>query len=189
MSPQKLKFGILDSSSRETPYEYSGEWAIEQTTGPGRLVIGPRIRQMALLRALSGVMDEPFHLLYVLVVPRDYGVPGRYQSSEPHSKQDLLEFLNRFGQFLESDGRHHLWVQSIGEPDLLVYDRHNLIYTYGGLDKFKRILTTEALAETPRIKIPSPHVHYYHKKYDADCRALLKYWSWRRSPLREQDEE
>ncbi len=109
-------------------------------------------------------------MLYVLVVLRDYGEPGRYQSPEPLSKLDLLEFLNRFEKFLESDGRHHLWVKSIGEPDLLVYDRHNLIYAYGSLEKFQAILTTEGLAETPSIKIPSPHVHYYNQKYDADCR-------------------
>jgi hypothetical protein len=133
-------------------------------------------------------MQEPFYLLYVLVVPRDYGEPGRYQSSDPHSKRDLLEFLNRFEQFLESDGRHHLWIKSIGESDLLVYDRHNLIYAYGDLDKFKRILRKEAFTETPRIKIPSPHVHHYNQDYDADCRALIEYWGWQHSPLLEQDE-
>ena len=72
---------------------------------------------------------------------------------------------------------------------MLVYDRHNVIYAYGALDKFKKILTAQALAETPKIKVPSPHVHYYNKEYDADCRALLEYWSWQRSPLREQDED
>ena len=188
MSPHKFKFGILDSSSREVPYEYADQWAIGQTTGPGRLVIAPRGRHVALLRSLSAVMAEPFYLLYVLVVATDYGEPGRYQSSELLSKQDLLEFLNRFEQFLESDGRHHLWVKSIGEPDLLVYDRHNVIYAYGALDGFKTILTREGLTESPKIKVPSPHVHYYIQEYDADCRALLESSNWEHSPLREQDE-
>jgi hypothetical protein len=100
-----------------------------------------------------------------------------------------LGFLNRFEQFLESDGRHHLWLKSIGEPDLLVYDRHNLIDAYGRLEDFKRTLTIMALAETPQIKIPSPHVHYYNAGYDDDCRALLRFWNWQHSPLREQDED
>jgi hypothetical protein len=133
-------------------------------------------------------MEELFYLLYVLVVTRDHSKPGRYQSPEPVSKQDLFEFLNRFEKFLESDGRHHLWVKSIGGPDLLVYDRHNVIYAYGSLDKFKRILTTAGLAETTSIKIPDPHVHYYNQEYDADCRTLLKYWNWQHFPLGENDE-
>jgi hypothetical protein len=189
MSPQNLKFGILDNSSKEIPYEYSGQWAIEQTTSSNRLVIGPRAHQIALLQTLSDVMEEPFYLLYVLVVPRDYGEPGRYQTAEAHSKEDLSGFLNQFGEFMESDGRHHLWIKANQGPDLLVYDRHNVIYTYGSLEKFKSILMAEALKETQLIKIPSPHVHHYNKKYDADCRALLEYWSWHHSPLRHQDED
>jgi hypothetical protein len=189
VSPHDFKFGTLSGSSLEVPYEYPDEWSIEQTTGPSRLVIAAGGRQADLLRALCAVMEEPFYLLYVLVVPRDCGEPGRYQSPEQLSKEDVLGFLNRFEKFLESDGRHHLWIKSIGEPDLLVYDRHNLIYAYGRLDDFKKILTTRALAEGPKAKIPSPHVHCYNAKYDDDCRALLGHWNWQRSPLREQDDD
>ena len=188
MPPHNLKFGILDSLSREVPYQYSDEWALDQTTGSSRLVIASRINQVALLRALSSVMNEPFYLLYVLVVPRRDQEAGRYESSDPHSKQQVFDFLNCFEKFLESDGRHHLWIKSMEEPDLLVYDRHNLTYAYGDLEKFKKVLATAGLAETPSIKIPSPHVHYYHGEYDANCKTLLGYWDWRHSPLLELDE-
>jgi hypothetical protein len=132
-------------------------------------------------------MDEPFGILYVLVVPRGDREAGRYQSPNPVSRQDLLSFLNRFEHFLESDGRHNLWVASIGEPDLLVYDRHNLVYAYGRLEHFKKILEAKAIAETQQVKIPSPHVHYYHEEYDQDESRLLGHWNWKRSSLRNQD--
>jgi len=187
VSEQDFKFGRLEGNSREIPHVYPDSWAKERTGDQDRLVITQAVHQVNLVRDLSQIMDEPFGILYVLVVPRGEHEAGRYQSPNPVSRQDLLSFLNRFEHFLESDGRHNLWVASIGEPDLLVYDRHNLIYSYGRLEHFKKILETKGIAETPQVKIPSPHVHYYHEEFDENESQLLKYWDWKRSPLRNQD--
>ena len=111
MGALNFKFGALDSESRETAYEYPNEWAIEKTTGPARLIIGPARDHVNLLRDLLQVMKEPFDLLYVLVVPRSEDAPGRYQTPFPLSREDILAFLHRFQHFLESDGRHHLWLK------------------------------------------------------------------------------
>jgi hypothetical protein len=186
---RKFKFGILENGSIEhpLPYSYGDQWAEEQTTGPKRLAIGPSQGHITLFRDLSSVMKEPFGILYVLVVPRGDGEPGRYQSPTPLSRQEVLTFLNRFGDFLESDGRHHLWLQSVGESDLLVYDRHNIIYAYGALDGFAKILSTKAMMRTEKIRVPDPHVHCYREEYDSDCRDLLEYWEWKQSPLRDAD--
>jgi hypothetical protein len=187
VSEQDSKFGRLEGNSREIPHVYPDSWAMERTGDQDRLVITQAVHQVKLVRDLSQVMHEPFGILYVLVVPRGAHEAGRYQSPTPVSRQDLLNFLNRFEHFLESDGRHILWVASIGEPDLLVYDRHNMIYSYGRLEHFKKILETKAIAETPQVKIPSPHVHYYHEEFDENENQLLRYWDWKRSPLRNQD--
>jgi hypothetical protein len=184
-----FKFGIPEGPDREILYAHADVWAMQETSGPRRLAVGPAAHHVRLLQYLLGVMSEPFGLLYVLVVPRSDEPAGRYQSPYPLSKPDLLAFLNRFEQFLESDARHNLWVASIGEPNLLVYDKHELIYAYGQLDGFKKILNTQAIVEVPEITIPSPHIHYYHQEYDEEERRLLGYWNWMRSPLREQDDE
>jgi hypothetical protein len=187
VSEHNFKFGRLDGTSQEVPHVYPDSWAMEKSGDRDRLVITPSVRQIDLLRDLAQGMHEPFGILYVLVVPRSEQEPGRYQSPLPLSRQDLLSFLNRFELFLESDGRHNLWVASIGDPDLLVYDRHNLIYAYGRLECFKKVLEKKAIAKVLEIKIPSPHVHHYHRKYDEDADGLLKYWNWNQSALRDQD--
>ena len=187
MSEPIFKFGRLEGTSQEIPHVYPDSWAMEKSGDRDRLVISPSFRQIDLLRDLSQGMHEPFGILYVLVVPRTDQEPGRYQSPHPVSWQDLLSFLSRFELFLESDGRHNLWVASIGDPDLLVYDRHNLIYAYGRLEYFKKILEKKATVKVEEVKIPSPHVHHYHKKHDEDADELLRYWNWKWAPLRDQD--
>ena len=42
-------------------------------------------------------------LLYVLVVSRGEGDVGRYQSSEPKAREQVKQFVYKFGGFLELD--------------------------------------------------------------------------------------
>ncbi len=86
-----------------------------------------------LLEAMSG----PFWLLYVLVVNRDDSELGRYQCSEPQTQEDVEAFLKDFQAFLEKDGRHHLWIASASSSEMLIYDRHNVIYAYGSLSEWR----------------------------------------------------
>jgi hypothetical protein len=181
------KFGYLDSVKNDIPSEYSDTWAIEKTTGPERLVIAPRKRHMKVLWALIEKMPEPFDVLYVFLVPRTDRPAGRYQSPYSISRDRLAAFLNRFEQYFEGDGRHDIWVYSATDSSLLVYDQHNINYAYSPLDAFKEILTLYGLQPVTRIDFPAPYTHHYNKEFDADQDALLNYWSWRISPLREQD--
>jgi hypothetical protein len=189
VNENNFKFGRLEGASREVPHVYSDAWATEKAGNQDRLAITQAAHQIGLVRDLSQVMDEPFGVLYVLVVPRGKHEVGRYQTAHPVSREDLLGFLNQFEIFLESDGRHNLWVASIGEPDFLVYDRHNLIYAYGRLEHFKKVLGAKAVSEVPQVGIPSPHVHCYHKECDEYENQLFKYWNWKQFPLRDQDTE
>ena len=77
----------------------------------------------------------------------------------------------------------------MGEPDPLVYDRHNIIRAYARLDEFAGIVGAKGMTKTQKIRIPDPHVHRYREEYDSDCRDLLEYWDWKHSPLREADSE
>jgi hypothetical protein len=183
------KFGYLTSSKEDLPFQYGDMWAAEATTGPDRLVIAPRSNHVGLMNKLIAEMPEPFEVLYVFLVPRTETAPGRFQSPAPLTRGDLSAFLNRFQSYFECDGRHDVWVHSMHNSALLVYDRHNVIYAYGPLETFEVTLRTEGLVEVPKIAFPAPHTHHYNKEFDEDQNALLSYWPWIISPLTEQDED
>lgn len=70
-------FGTPEPEDRE--WTYGDVWATEETTGGGsRLVIAPAQGQAGILAALLKDMPGPFWVLYVLVIPRGRGEPGRY---------------------------------------------------------------------------------------------------------------
>lgn len=180
------KFGWVPKE--EHRYEYPNVFAFEQTSGAGRLVIAPSANHVSILIDLLQFMSEPLGILYVLVVPRGGSEPGRYESTSPVSKQQAVELLKRFTNYLESDGRHGIWVASMSSGDLLVYDRHNVIYAYGRLPEYENVLAGCGLTKVESVRFPSPHAHRYHAVFDQDERNLVRYWDWKRSPLRDSDE-
>lgn len=173
----------------EQKYEYPDIWTIEKTTGPERLVLGVATNQIDCLLKLTNAMPEPFWLLYVLTVSRSGRLTGRYQSASPKTRDQVAEFLINFRSFLETDGRHSLWIGSEPGPELLVYEPHNKIYGYGPIEKFSSILSGEGLTLSPEITVPSPHSHHYHQAFDTEEDALMSHWEWLRFPLQESDDE
>lgn len=127
------------------------------------------------------------HRAVCVHTPRGEGKPGRYQSS-PLAGEELKDFLDRFGSFFSSDSRFDLWIHSPTDQATLVWDRHNLIFTYGitakFLECFKSLKFTEGIPE-----VPSPHEHYYRKEFDSDASELLDRWDWSYSELRPDDEQ
>ena len=117
-------------------------WTTEETTGGGsRLVIAPAHDQTHILAALLKEMTRPFWLLlYVLVIPRGRGKSGRYQSPVPQTESTIETFLDEFSDFLEKDGRHNVWIASESGSEMLIYDRHNVIYAYGPLSSWRPAL-------------------------------------------------
>jgi hypothetical protein len=175
---------ILDEDRR---YEYQNVFAIEKTPRLERLVIAPSANQVSLMLDLLRVMPEPYGILYVLVVPRTEAEAGRYQAEDFKPRNETESFLNRFKEFFENDGRHHIWIASPPGPDTLVYDRHNVIYGYGRVPEFERVVLAHGLSRVEEIKFPSPHAHHYNEAFDGDEKDLLRYWPWLRSPLRGND--
>ena len=180
------KFGWKPEDPK--PYRYSGIWSREKTSGPERLVIAPASGQIALIKDLTALMAEPFGILYVLTVPRTEAGAGRYQCPEPITRRDAEVFLNRFEQFFENDGRHHVWFSSVSTSDLFVYDNHNVIYAYGQLGAFEDVLRHHGLKLADIVRFPDPHIHNYNPLFDNDEEALLRYWDWKYLPLQETDD-
>jgi hypothetical protein len=181
-------YGELQDSPSDEHYEYPNAWAREKTSGPDRLVIAPRSGYTELLVKLANCLLEPFDLLYVLVVRRGQHEEGRYQSDYSFSAVQLREFLRKYSDFFEKDGRHNLWIRSTSGEGLLVYDRHNVIYAYGPLDQFTLSLVSSGLAESKDVHFHSAHAHHYHANFDADENRLLTEEEWTISPLRPGDE-
>lgn len=148
-----------------------------------RLKIGASADQIQLMLKLSSCLDAPYFCLYVLVTPRDGSMKaGRYQSPPIESREVLADFLLKFREALQTDGRHHIWVGNAANEGLIVYDKHNVIYAYGPIDKY--LSTLHAYGHKAGVvDIPYPHSHSFRSENDEAIRNLLTYWDWQYFPL------
>lgn len=155
--------------------------------GTTRLAIGVPAGDRLVFSRLLACMHEPLYLLYVLHTPRGEGPPGRYQSPEL-SQSDVLDFVKRFSLLLGTDARHDIWAHSPEDNATLVWERHNIIYAYGLLDRFESVLTQLGFSRE-NIDIDFPHQHHYRAENDDDARVVLSYFDWSYTPLRAEDEQ
>ena len=159
---------------------------VTMSDGATRLEIGTSLRQIEILRKLSGVLRGPFRILYTLVAPRERDqLEGRYHSEEI-DRVELSTFVNRFGTVFEQDGRHALWI--IGQDGYLIYSPHDIIYGYGPVDAFEAVVRIREFTRR-EFAIPAPHVHYYYPQNDLLVRDILTYFTWEHYPLEEMDGE
>jgi hypothetical protein len=170
-----------------TRFQYSNRFKNEKTTGPDRLCIGVDQGQISLLWKLAFSVSAPYYVLYVLHTSRCQSQLGRYQSPALDF-QALNRFMADFSEFLTNDARHDLWIHSPEAEATLVWDRHDLIYAYGPLERFRALLK-ESLQEGEVNGPPDPHAHMYHAEYDDSERKLLRYFDWSLSPLAASDEQ
>ena len=182
----EYKFGSLVDNV-ESLYRYPHVWRREQTKGPARLVLAPSGNQVDLILDLCSKMQGPFGLLYVLLVSRRNRTSGRYQTREPMSFAQLSEFLNGFRAYLEGDGRHHLWVMSIGDRSQVIYDNHDVLYAYGNLNVFEDIARTKEM-KLQDFLFPFPHAHHYNECFDKDEDRIFEECQWIYFPLRPDDD-
>lgn len=172
----------------QTPVRYPNVYAVEQTTGPERLIVGPASDHVEVLLSLAELWREDYFLLYVLLVPRlGKREPGRYQSPGPLSFEEVATFCRRFAPFLQGDGRHHLWIGSTTNAGLLIYDRHEWIWAYGDIPAYVGVLTSRGLTEG-EVVLPVPHSHAYNAAFDAAEDELAGAWEWSHFPLQPGDE-
>jgi hypothetical protein len=185
-APHKLSHLVRD---RWVEHSWKPTFAREQTTGGGtRLVIGVPSGEAVVFEELVARLSPPCFVLYVLHTPRGEGEPGRYQS--PRLDGDELEqLLGRFSTLFSGDARHDLWVHSPETDATLVWDRHNLIYAYGPLDRFEQTVRSLGFDPGP---VPHPsfaHLHHYREEFDGLAAELLAALDWRRSALQPGDEQ
>jgi hypothetical protein len=172
--------------SVETRFDYGYTFAKEIVGGQTRLTIGFDSAQDGCVRELASGLAGPFQLLYVLHTTRTGAALGRYQSPVVPVAQ-LHDFLIRFGPFLAEDARHDFWVRSHDDDATIVLDRHNVIYAYGPLTTFRRVLLRIGAHSHGLPRVPDPHVHYYHDAWDDSERQVLAALPWIRTPLRDND--
>jgi hypothetical protein len=186
MEGYDFKFGRLQNTET-VPFSYANIWDVERSSNYERLVIAPSSNQIDLLLELTGILPEPFGILYVLIISRANHEVGRYQNPQPARRLEMESFLKSFKDFFENDGRHHIWIASLPSSSTLVYDNHNVIYAYGQLEHFQRVLASQGLSRG-EVTFPVPHTHNYNPMFDAEENRVLSYWEWKQFPLAESDQ-
>lgn len=173
------RLGAFLDGAGWTEYQYGRVWKREES----RLVAAPDKGQVDLILRLADELQEPFRVLYVLLVPRDDGQDeGRFELAEPLGRAELRSFLRRYRELFEHDGRHHLWVASPVDDATVVYDQHNVLYLYGPLLRFENVLKEQGLSEG-EVLLPSPHSHHYHEELDSEVDDMLTRYEWQWYPL------
>ena len=182
------RFHTLESGGDAIAHDYGVIYFREPCGDSERLVLGASKKQIALLDKLSASFpSEQTYALYVLLVSHLGHSRGRYQSPLFQTHEDLQVFLYTFQEYFESDGRHHLW---IGTPDgsaMLVFDQHDVIFAYGDLNTYEKILIKEGY--TPKeFWFPSPHGHSYNPENDKYEDEIIGHFDWVRTDLQGRDE-
>ncbi|MCC6953540.1 MAG: hypothetical protein IT290_05440 [Deltaproteobacteria bacterium] len=176
------------SSSEMIPFRHDNVFTRERTTGSDRLVVGPRTNHVRVLLDLASTWKGDYWLLYILAVSRTGHPAARYQTPVTLDFEELTEFFDSFGTFLEADGRHHLWVGSADQEGILVYDRHDIIYAYGALDEYEARLAQRGF-RMGEAKVPQTHEHQISSENDAQEGRILSYWEWLSVPLKPGDDD
>jgi hypothetical protein len=168
---------------------YPDEFCFETTSsGTRRIRVTASSGYVGLLLALAATLPEPFFILYALIVSRrQENEAARYQSGQV-SHSELNAFFERFEDYFENDGRHHVWIHSPERSATLVYDNHDLVYCYGPLETFSTVLQNNGLKLVDEIQCVGPHGHCYNPEFDSCEGELLKFFQWKKSPLQPQDD-
>ena len=104
------------------------------------------------------------------------------------NRSDVNNFFESYFKFFDEDARHHVWLYSTTDKATLIYDQHNVIYAYGPIDEYQKILDRMGYDKFELIKFPVPHGHRYHLEFDEKEREITASENWIYSPLREGDD-
>jgi hypothetical protein len=182
-----IKLGTI-SIDEDKEYKYRNEYAIQKTKGPERLIISTCESYIDLAYDLIENIADKFGILYVLTVSRIDNRPGRYQLADMVNKKELEMFCTKYSKYLESDGRHHLWIASTYSNDLIVYDHHNVLYAYGDIEQYIEILEHKNFQKVNEILFPCPHTHNYNRENDITENEIISSNKWMYFPLEKSDD-
>ncbi len=181
-SNRLVKFSAGDLNSPDIEFEYGKIY--EQFDSS--IKIAASKNQVQLLSDLLNDLEPPFYILYVLVVSRTGQEIGRYQSPTFETINELTEFLNKYRDYIETDARHHIWIGTVENNGLLVYDQHNVIFAYGNIEKYRNRLIKNKYKEQNFV-FPTPHGHSFHEENDEYEKSILTEFEWEIFPLQKND--
>lgn len=183
------KFGIVRNNVKRR-YRYGNLFMREVYADWSRVAIAPREKQVSLMLEIAKEWAGPYGILYVLKLSRRNHETARYQAPEPCSFDDLKRFAETFEDYFEKDGRHHIWFADSTSGSQLVYDNHDLIYSYGNDDHVISLLKDRGFKEgDPSIVVRSPHVHCYNQQFDEKEDQIMEYFEWIKFPLQEEHDD
>lgn len=160
----------------------------KMSSGESRIATWVPDGQADLLHQLSGLLQPPYYVLYILHTPRGEGEPGRYQSTEL-TRDALDDLFAKYNSFFAGDGRHDLWIYSRSTARTLIWDRHNKLFAEGvPLDDIVGALHERGFHEGLLQRLGN-HFHHYRPEYDADAANLLGEFGWHWTPLRPEDQQ
>lgn len=179
------KFGSVENDISNV-YKYNNVWCFERLPNFNRIVAAPMDNHIELILDLLKNFEPPYYVLYVLVVSRTGKEVGRYQSIRPLSYDQIYKFFKAYASYFETDGRHNIWFKSAATKQLLVYDKHNVIYIYNDDLSAINLLKDKGFIEE-EITFPFPHDHIYNNENDIHEDYLISKFGWNWFPLQEQD--
>jgi len=181
------KFGTLIENN-DVEYKYGNLFRHEVHPTWSRVKIAPNEKQIPLMLDIAKRWEGPYGILYVLKLSHMGYPAARYQSPVPCSFDELELFAYSFQKFFEGDGRHHLWFMDVKSRSQLVYDNHNLIYSYGDDEGVIGLLESKGFtAGNPRI--PKPHSHHYNSEFANMEEEVMKYFEWKEFPLQDEHDD
>jgi hypothetical protein len=182
-----IEYARTDDRLRENfgKHLYGNIFTHEVERNWSRVKIGANEKNIPLMLAIAENWEGPYWILYVLKVPILGHEPGRYQS--PQCPFDELElFAYTFQNYFEGDGRHDVWFKDIASSKQLIYDNHDLIYSYGEDNSVIDFLKVNDFKEG-HVIIPDPHQHCYNQEYNKDEDEIIGYFNWTEFHLKDSD--
>ena len=132
-------------------------------------------------------IPEPLRLLYVLVVSRGREQSGRYEAASGMSFDDT-EILRRSSVTSFSPMGGIISGSTSPGFGTIVYDRHDVLYTYGPLDRFVEVLKANGLKEG-KVRTPRPHTGTgLYPEFDESQSRVLSRFQWIHSRLHPGDD-
>ena len=169
----KPKFSVTPANADADEVRHIWPWIYGRVPMGSKeaLLVGIANSGIDLILRLTADDPGPFGILYVLVVARPTKA-GRYQLKNPLDSDAFQEYLERNRLYFEGDGRHHLWIRC-GDGSLIVYDRHEMLYLYGDLNRFSEVLDSMGYSQG-RVAVDFPHSHHYNQEFDLEEKSITE---------------
>jgi hypothetical protein len=186
----RYTYGTINENNEIVTHDNEDTWCINGDLTAQRITVAPKSDQIELVLKIIKGFELPLKIVYLLFRPGNASVaPGRYLYSDHLEYEDVEVFCNKFREYFETDGRHHLWILSAandkGIKQFLIYDNHRLLHIYDDVVRIKAILKKKNFREEEIIvPVPEPHIHFSSSDNNVFERALLSYWNWTHLPFK-----